>query len=201
MCGCPPRPGGVFRYDRATRMPCPGRARSRPRPWAGRLLEVESFAIDFLSAPHCSLADSGQGRRSRPEGTRGPEAQRSGAEDRAPLRAGRSEQLGGAKTESVSGRFLVNLSCRATGDTAGRSPGPKGWAGHAGRPDAGHLFAPREGAWWGAATARRVQSLSRPRHRGGSHAVTRTRALAVPDPAHPASPARSRQRILPSRRP
>jgi hypothetical protein len=59
----------------------------------------------------------------------------------------------------------------------------------------------REGAWWGAATARRVQSLSRRRHRGGSHAVTRARALAVSDPVHPASPACSRQRMLPSRRP
>ncbi len=35
-------------------------------------------------------------------------------------------------------------------------------SGRAGRaePAAGHLFAPLKGAWWGAATARRVQSLS-----------------------------------------
>ena len=58
-----------------------------------------------------------------------------------------------------------------------------------------------EGAWWVPATARRVQSLSRPRHRGGSHADSRTRALAVSDPAHLALSARARERISPSRRP
>ena len=47
---------------------------------------------------------------------------------------------------------------------------------------------------------RRVQSLSRPRHRSGGHAVTRTRALAVCRSPH-AAWGPSRQRTSPSRRP
>jgi hypothetical protein len=84
--------------------------------------------------------------------------------------------------------------------TAGRSPVPSSGRGHAGIRMPG-ISSRRRGAWWGAATARRVQSLSRRRHRSGSHAVTRTRALAVPDPGHPACSAGARHRMCPSRSP
>ena len=61
-----------------------------------------------------------------------------------------------------------------------RSPSPGKWAGRpVGAGCRASLRAARS-AWWGAATARRVQSLSRPRHRGGGHAVTRTRAWLCP---------------------
>ncbi len=56
-----------------------------------------------------------------------------------------------------------------------RSPSPGKWAGRPVGAGCRASLRAAQSAWWGAATARRVQSLSRARHRGGDHAVTRQR--------------------------
>ena len=75
-----------------------------------------------------------------------------------------------------------------------------GWAGRRAGCQAS-LRARRRGAWCGAVTARRAQSLRRPRPRRRGLADRRARVVAVSGPAHPASASCARHRISPSRRP
>jgi hypothetical protein len=83
--------------------------------------------------------------------------------------------------------------------TVWRSPSQQsGWAGRF--PTARHLFAPRWAHGGLQPQLERAQSLSRPRHQGGGHAVPRARARAVTIGSQLAS-ARARQRSSPSRRP
>jgi hypothetical protein len=143
-----------------------------------------------------------KGGEAVPEGRE--DRRRSAAEPRTgtPLRADRRRAtLSAGRVCCGSGWFWVCLVVEWGRDTAGRSPVPSKWASACRRAGCRASLRAARGAWWGAATARRVQSLSRLRHLGGSHADPRTRALAVSDPAHPASLACSRQRIVPSRRP
>ena len=195
-------PGGVS--DTTGRRACRVRDALDPGLERGRVgfLEVESFAIDFLSAP---LLAGGQRSRaaqpSRRDARTGGAAQRSRGERSALEGWPAASNLAAPGREEFSARFLGQPRLSGMGGTQRVAhQGPQRWAGHAGASRMPGISSRREGAWWAAATARRVQSLSRRRHGGGSHAVTRTRALAVPDPAHPAS-ACSRQRNLPSRRP
>jgi len=167
--------------------------------------EVGSLAIDFLGRH-----EPADGQRSRAAKPSRRDARTGGgalAEPRtaAPLRDGRRWATrsaaalawweGFSEMGVGSPRYWIGWSQRV----AHHCPSKWAWACRC----SGCRASLRVGgdAWWGAATARRVQSLRRRRHRSGSHAVTRTRALAVPDPGHPACSPCARQRIWPSRRP
>ena len=166
--------------------------------------EVESSAIDFL-ARH-EPADGQRSRAAKPSRRDARTGGERSAEPRtaAPLRAG--WRWATRLPRWVSS--FPGFSCWVLVDSSGRvgwsqrvaHQCPSKWA-WACRYSGCRASLRARGAWWGAATARRVQSLCRRRHRGGSHAATRTRALAVPDPGHPAFWASARQRMWPSRSP
>ena len=90
--------------------------------------------------------DSGQGRRSRPrrDARTGGEA---GAEPRtgAPLRAGRRWATRVAATSEFGGEVSAGRSllppCRSDGHSGSLTIAHQSGRGHAGDPDAGHLFA------------------------------------------------------------
>jgi hypothetical protein len=194
------RRSGASEPTRRRTCPCSGRASTALDRGGVRLPRKSRALLSTSCLPHAHWRTAVKGGAAVPKGRE--DRRRSAAEPRtaAPLRAGRRRATWRREGRSSQLAFVVNLVRRGWGHSGTLHQCPK-VGGACRRAGCRASLRAARGAWWGAATARRVQSLSRRRHRSGSHAVTRTRALAVPDPAHPASPTRSRQRIWPSRRP
>ena len=126
----------------AARIHVSGRASIRPRPWGIRLPRSRELRYRLLACPRCSLAAAVKGGEAVPEGRE--DRRRSAAEPRtgAPLRAGRRRatclRRGGVSVSSGLGQ----PHSLGDGEHSGSLTSAQRWAGHAGEPDAGHLFAP-----------------------------------------------------------